>query len=136
MTEEVMRALFDQVALLKTTGPQLPVAFPEGKTFEPPEDGKYLRVSFFPNVPRWNAMAVGKMDQGLLQISVIWPKKQGEIKPARVASQVMELFPKGRTFFYGATKVKIVSDPWRATAVTEDISVAIPVTIPWNSQLI
>jgi len=130
---QVMDALFAHAALLATTAPSLPVSFPEAPNFTPPTDGKYLRVSFFGNVPRWDALSVGVMDQGLLQISVVWPKNQGLIGVANAAAQVAAHFAKNTTLVSGATHVKVNNDPWVASPLTEENNVALPVTVPWTA---
>lgn len=131
---QVMAALFARAALLETSGPNLRVSFPEAKPpFTPPANGKYLRVTIFPNVPKWQGCTDGIMDQGLLQVSVVWPKEQGIIEPTNVVGQVKQHFAKGTTLISGSTKVKIGSEPWHSSNMVEDISSVIHVTIPWTA---
>lgn len=107
----------------------LPIAWPEqAEAFVPPADGKYLAVSFFANAPRWQGVASGHIDQGLLQIAVVWPKKQGVIAPAAVADALINHFPVGPL----ADRVKVASKPWKATPIIEPDKVSVPVTVPWT----
>ena len=131
---QTMDALFAKAALLETTGPQLPVSFPEQHPpFEPPDDGMYLAVSYFPNRPAWEGLSAGVLDQGLLQVAVVWPKNKGLIAAATVASQVQSHFAKGTIMVSGATKVKVTGEPVMAQPIPEDDKVLIPVTIPWTA---
>lgn len=131
---QIASALFDHALLLATTGPSLPVSVPEpGKDFVVPASGKYLALSFFPNVQKWQGISGGSMDQGLLQISVIWPKREGVIKPLDVAQLIKDHFTKDTVLYNGSTKVKVSNDPWNSAPMTEDISVMVPVTIPWTA---
>lgn len=135
----VLRALLDHVAAL-VFSPPLPVSYPEpgegadGEAgFEPPEDRKYLEVQFFPNDPAWRGLSAGKMDQGLLQIGVVWPKRQGLIAPLEVVGVVEAHFAKETTLFHGGFKVTVTSDPSHSAALDEPDAVKIPVTIPWKA---
>lgn len=135
---QVMDALFAHTALLETTGPMLPISFPEAKNadgtaFAPPANGKYLRVSIFPNLPKWEGLANGLMDQGLLQISVVWPKLEGLIAPANVVGQIKDHFDKQTVLVSGSTRVKVSNEPWHSPPLTEATDIAIPVTIPWTA---
>lgn len=129
---QIMDALFARVALLETTGPTMPIAWPEpDEPFVPPADGKYLRVSFFPNRPAWEGISSGKLDQGLLQIDVVWPKNLGLIAPAQVAAQVETHFAKSSAYVSGTTKVTITREPWTAQPISEADKVSLPITISW-----
>lgn len=117
---------------METQGPRLPVSFPEQRPqFVPPEDGKYLRISYFPNVPRWEGVTSGVADQGLFQIAVVWPKALGLIAPANVVAEVMAWFAKGSAFQSGTTRVKITGEPRLAVPLTDEGEVILPITIPW-----
>jgi hypothetical protein len=126
---QVLDALLARVAAL-TLSPTLPVAYPE-VAFDPPADGKYLAVSFFPNRPMAEGLTNGRVDQGLLQITVVWPKNQGLIAPAGIAQAVIDHFPNGLALQSGATRVKISGQAWQAAPITDTDRVSIPITIPW-----
>lgn len=128
---DVMRALFARVKALGTAQ-SLAVAYPEPNTvFTPPETGKYLEAKFFENTPRWQGLSAGRMDQGLLQIDVVWPRGQGLPAPGAVADAVVAYFPQGLELFSGSTKVKVSGAPSRAQPISEDRQLRIPVTVPW-----
>jgi hypothetical protein len=131
---QIIDALLARLQAL-TLDPELPVAWPE-VAFAPETDapdGKYLAVSFFPNRPAWEGIASGKVDQGLLQVSVVWPKGEGQIAPLQVAASVMAQFAKGLELVSGATKVKVYGEPWAAPPIVEADKVSVPITIPWKA---
>ncbi len=112
--------------------PALPIAYPE-IDFPPPADGKYLRVDLFKNAPFWEGLKSGRIDQGLLQVSVVWPRGQGIIKPAEAAALVMAHWAKLTTLSGSGVRVKVNKEPWDASPVSDDHETMIPVTIPWNA---
>jgi hypothetical protein len=96
-------------------------------------DGKYLSVAHFPNAPTFNGLKGRKVDQGLLQVLVVWPKHQGLIAPASVAALVEAHFPCGLALISGTTRVKITAAPWTAQPLIESDRASLPVTIPWTA---
>src|SRR5690606_19875928 len=131
---DIAEALLARCATLEVGSPALPIAYPEDPSgFEPPADGKYLEVSLFANVPRWQAINTGKMDQGLLQVTVVWPANQGVIEPMAAADAVKAHFAKGTPLRHGTANVKISGDPWAASPLSEDSELRVPVTVPWTA---
>ena len=129
---QIAKALLDHVATLVIGDPPLPIAMPEhADGFKPPADGKYLEVRYFPNATAWEGLAAGALDQGLLQITVVWPKNEGVITPNQIAGQVMAHMPKNRVLFEGPTKVKINREPRAAAPISDDTEVRIPVIFSW-----
>lgn len=128
---DIQQALFARVGTLSLS-PALPVAWPE-VAYTPPADGKYLRVDLFTNRPRWEGIASGRIDQGLLQITVIWPKGRGIVAPGAIADAIIAHFPLGLQLTHGSASVKITSQPWAASPLSEDRQLSIPVTVPWSA---
>lgn len=110
--------------------PVLPVAMPE-MSFTPPTDNKYLRVDFFANKPAWEGLGPETMDQGLLQVVVVWPWRRGIVAPRRIARDVMSHFPKGLDLTGSGVKVTINKAPWAASPILEEPVSMTPVTISW-----
>lgn len=128
---DIQQALFDRVASL-ALNPALPVAWPEHASgFKAPSTGKYLRVDFFSNRPRWEGMASGRVDQGLLQITVVWPKAKGLIAPSQIADAIIAHFPLAHVMRHGSASVKVSGQPWAASPISEDKQALVPVTVPW-----
>jgi hypothetical protein len=129
---QALDALFSRAATIDTGSPALPIAYPEVE-FDPPADGKYLAVSAFPNRPAAEGLTTGRVDQGLLQVTVVWPKDQGLIAPAGIAQAVIDHFPNGLALQSGSTRVKISGQPWAAAPITDTDRVSIPISIPWTA---
>ncbi|WP_292041068.1 MULTISPECIES: phage tail terminator-like protein [unclassified Brevundimonas] len=129
--QKVTDALLSRVGSL-VLSPALPVAYP-GLSFTPPAGGKYLTAEVFYNAPRWEGATSGRMDQGLLQITVVWPKGVATIQPITVADAVRSHFAKGTELFSNGRKVTVSQEPRIATPLIEDSRTLVPVTIPWVS---
>lgn len=130
---QALDALLARAATLSVGSPALPISMPE-VAFDPQTtDGKYLEVSVFPNRPRWEGVTSGRLDQGLLQVTVVWPKGQGVIAANEAAAEVMAHFPKGLQMVSGSTCVKVTQEPWAAAPLIADHELRVPVTIPWTA---
>ena len=128
MIADALEALFARCALLT----ELPLAWPE-RGFSPPEDGKYLRVDISLNSPFWEGVASGRVDQGLLQATVIWPKGLGLIAPCAKADEVIAHFHQGLRMRAGAATVKVAGAAYAMSPLTESGQVEVPVIIPWTA---
>lgn len=127
---QIIDALLGHCVSLSVGSPALPIAYPE-ISFTAPADGKYLQVDFFANRPAWEGLTSGKLAQGLLQITVIWPRGAGIVGPNQAAQEVMAHFAKGLNLFDGDTKVTINQEPWATSPITDGTMVRVPITIPW-----
>jgi hypothetical protein len=133
---DIAEALLAKVATLSVGSPALPIAYPE-VGFDPEadsQDGKYLDIRDFPNRPRWEGVTAGKLDQGLLQITVVWPRGQGVIDAKAAADEVMAHFAKGTVMVHGSAKVKVSSEPWQAAPLSDALELRVPVSIPWTAS--
>lgn len=130
----VYDALMTRVGTINTGSPDLPIAYPESAaTFNPPSDGKYLEVADFTNAPAWQGVSSGRMDQGLLQVTVVWPKGDGLVRPKQIAAMILDHFAAGTQMSSGGYWVKVTQAPYAATAIVETDKVRIPVIIPWRA---
>lgn len=131
---QIAEALFTRVASMDVLSPALPIVYgEEPTTYEPPADGRYVVAQLFWNRPAWAGLSDGRMDQGLLQITLVWPKGQGEIAPLEAVGDIVAHFPQGQTMFAGSTKVEVPLPPWTASPIHEPHQVRFPVTIPWTA---
>lgn len=127
-------ALMAHALLLESQGPKLPVSVPEPiEAFVPPSDTGYIEAANFPNAPAWNGLSRGKVDQGLLLLTVVWPKNDGLIRPMEVAGAIEAHFAMGLKLFSAGRAVKISAEPYTVAPVVEPDSVRIPVTVPWTA---
>lgn len=126
---DIAAALLARCSTLAVGSPALLISYPD-VAFSPPAAGKYLDVAIFYNRPAWEGLSEGRQDQGLLQITVVWPKGQGVIKPLQIAASVMAHFPKGLRLDGG---VKISAEPYAASPLLDDAETRVPITISWTA---
>lgn len=130
--DHVRRALAARLETLAHS-PALPIAWPEaGQTFSA-TSGPYLQVDLFFNRPRWEGLSEGVLDQGLMQVTVVWPKNQGLHGALGAAEAIRAHFAPPRVLRHGGTGVKISGQPWTASPLSEPSEVRVPVTIPWTA---
>lgn len=120
--------IFDALlARVGTLPGNYPTSYPN-QTFTPPANAIYLIAEVFPNRPKWDGLGAGeKLDQGLLQITVVSPKRSGIIPVTQVSDAILAHFPKGLRL--GA--LKVTGEPWVAQPLIEASEVRLPVTVPW-----
>jgi hypothetical protein len=129
----IMRLLFDVLDDMTGDAGALPIAWPN-KSFEPPNDKKFLRVDFIPNrVDRLEIASDGAHQmRGLLQISVMWPLDDGLDGPLDIAGAIVAAYPADLTLWDGDLRVRVYQRPAVAGAIVEDKRVMIPVTVLWE----
>lgn len=115
---------------MTSANPGLPVAYPDAP-FTPPTDGRYLRADLFTNAPFWEGLSSGRIDQGLLQITVVWPRNTGALAIREAVADVMAHFPKGLLLVAAAARVRVNREPWPASPIIEDDKTSIPITVSW-----
>ena len=131
---DIVLALLTRVSTLSTGSPTLPVAYPEDAGgFTPPTDGKYLDVAVFSNRPRFEGLNTGRVDQGILQVAVVWPKAKGLIQASQVADLIIAHFASGTVMRSGSANVKVSGQPYAASPISEATELRIPVSIPWTA---
>lgn len=129
---EVAKAILDRCATLNYGSPKMKIAMPD-VAFKPETGKPYFRVDLFSNAPFWQGLTSGRIDQGLLQITVVWPKGQGVIKAKQAAKAVMNHFPKGLRLYGPGVRVSVSGEPWDATPLPGDTTTETPVTIPFRA---
>lgn len=132
----IPQALLDYVEGVATEL-DMPVAWPEiPYTPETGEDGQikpYLRIDYLPNRPAWEGLASGRIDQGLLQITVTWPPNCGILAPAEAVGLIMAAFSKNTPMTADGVTVRVSREPWVSPPLTETDRVGHPITIPWTA---
>lgn len=126
---QIAATLLDFAAELSIGSPALPMALPD-LAFTPPSDGKYLVAAVFFNRPAWEGLTTGRLDQGLLQITVVWPKNQGVILPLLMADEIVAAFPKAMRMAEG---LKVSGQPYATSPIYDEGDTRVPVTIPWTA---
>lgn len=132
---EIPDALLTHLSSLVVGSPPMPIAMPD-IAFTPPSDEEgdplpYVEAGYFRNAPLWEGMTEGVMDQGLLVLSVMWPKGQGVIAMNAAAQAVADHFPKDLRLRSGSTGVKINKEPVIASPLPEGDKTIVAVRISW-----
>jgi hypothetical protein len=109
----------------------VPVAWP-GSDFTPP-DGPYLAVALFPLPVTTATIATHDRHDGIMQVSVFWPRGDGIIGPMELAGSVVARFPRMTRIVRSDRVVRIDRTPSVGAPVQEPGWVQIPVTINWTS---
>lgn len=131
-TAGAFKALMARVATINTGSPALPIQYPnQTETFTPPTSGKYLKAALFPNAPAWTGLRGGRKDQGILLVTVVWPKNQGEVAPLEMAGVVLDHFEVGLSLSSDQASVKIEAGGFVGAPINEPDSVQVPVTVRW-----
>lgn len=133
MIAGVFDALLARCASLAVGSPVLPIAYPE-VAFTPPASGRYLEVRVFANRSAWQSIAGGGMGQGLLQVTVVWPKGQGVITAGQAADAVAAHFQNGLAMFAGGHAVKVIGEPEAMSPNSDGPSLRIPITVNWSAS--
>lgn len=135
--DDIALALLNYAALLSVGSPVLQVALPDVAPPWGEEDApdKYLSVTIFDNVPRWQSLGVGeKVGQGILQVEVMWPRGKGVIAIRKAAQEVMDHFAKGTVLVEGTANVKVSGEPWHGSVIPAKAGSSLPVSIPWMAR--
>lgn len=129
--ENIEAALLARVATLETT-PALPVAWPN-ITFTP-GTGPYLRVDHLPNATTRFLLKGSDphLRQGILQLTVVAPLRQGPSPGTKLAGAVAAHFPADLALFSGGIKVRISKAPSIAPAMKTDVSWDVPVSVTYE----
>lgn len=126
-------ALLARLSSLAIGSPALPIAYPD-RPFDPATQslsGKYLQAAYFRNTPAFEGLASGVLDQGLLVVSVVFPKDGGVIAINQAAQAVADHFPKAAAYTSGGTRVKISREPVIGSPLQEGDKTIVAVTISW-----
>lgn len=93
----------------------------------------YLKVDLLPNRPAWEGIASGRLDQGILQLTLVWPPGAGLLQPGIYVGQIIANFPKGLRLSAQDVSVKVTAETWAAAPITEPDRAMHPITISWTA---
>lgn len=139
MTEAVEVAI--ELALLQraqafATAQGLTISLPNVE-FSPPSpplaNSKWLRATLLPadTVALGVSWSATNQHQGLLQLDVMFGTNGGEIKPSRIASQIVSYFARGTEMVSNGFKVVVVQTPKLGPLLSKDVWTTLPVRIPY-----
>ncbi len=132
MIEGVDAAITDALlSHLQDADLDVPVAWP-GADFTPGATA-YLAVTLFPAPTTVATITTHDRHDGIMQVSVFWPRGEGIIGPMELAGRVIARFPRGTRLDRNDQSVRIDRTPWTSPPLQEAGWVQIPVTIPWTA---
>ncbi|GJE00547.1 phage tail terminator-like protein [Methylobacterium isbiliense] len=111
------------------------VSFP-GVAFSPKLRKPYLDVAVIPNGAELIGHAFDSAVEavGLLQIAVMWPAGEGNVKPMQVAGQVVLRFKPGTVIARNDVEIRFEEQPQVAAPLQESDWTRVPVTIRWRAS--
>lgn len=127
ITEALQQATIAAVAA--SIMPTLPIAI-KGRTFETPDDGKWLEMVKVPNNVIGEHWGSEKTYRGLWRLLLHWGiDDAGVYPPLDVIASISGYFAKGSTFSSGAASVKIYEEPDLTGEIEAPPELIFPVTI-------
>lgn len=132
MEAQIWDAFAESLATFAATfSPPLPVSY-QGVHFNPPDDGAWLELAFFPNETETRGLAndCDFIHQGFAQVAVCTRKGEGITAGLTIAGQVLEHFAKGT----GVGPALLERKPWVSAVVQMDDKSMFPVTIPYRAR--
>lgn len=124
-----MDDIFEALALFVAAHSNgLPVAFQEVE-FAPPESGIYIDATFLPNGLKFEGVAAGRLDQGLMQLSLVYPRANGLKKPFAAAQAIADHYPIGLRI----GKIKVNRQTVVAAPLPDAHEIRVPITVSWTA---
>lgn len=133
--KDILRALQKATlaAVAASTMPALQVKM-IGRTFDPPDNGKWLEIVHIPNNVNNEFWGGGKTYRGLFRLILHWGlNDEGAYEPLDVLASVCAHFVKGQDFQSGSVSVKIYDEPDLTGAIEQAPETLYPVTIRYMS---
>ena len=125
----ILAAFMDHLGALTLT-PPLPIAYPG---IDYAGEPNYLRVDFLLNPTRQVTLTDDpQQKRGLVQVSVVWTRGEGLVKPLEAAGAIINHFS-NLVLWAGDTRIAIDREPWASSPIQEPDRVSIPVTLSWHA---
>lgn len=134
MSEQVIaQALIDRLQALALS-PVLPIAYPN-RTFEPPEDDKFLRCHILHGETfAYSIEGTGSnRHYGVFQIDVNWRENEGVMKPLAVADQIIAQFRRATKITSNDVCIQITQSPYVGPLMHDDGRAKVPVSVPYTA---
>ena len=123
---QIATAFFTTVS---TGGLGLPIAYPS-ITFNPPDSGNWLELSFMPNTGINQGIESGTvLKQGLLQVNIAGKPNGGLLPLEAIADTVAALFTQNSTL---SGNVRISRTPYTTDIISLDDRQLLPLTIMYS----
>lgn len=131
---DIETALFDAVYQMfedDTVLFDLPYSMPN-RVIDPPENGRYIRVSHFRNNQQNYAWRNGTVYPGILQFILVDRVDVGTGEATELCDLIASHFPKGRQLLSGDVVVKIEVEPEVLSVLQDGHKIEIPVSIRYR----
>lgn len=133
---EIEKALIKHLEERQPFSPRLTVVGPL-QAYSPADQETYLRTSYFPNMTRTRSSAKGGPVQytGVFQVLVVGPATGSSFELKEIAGVIAEeLFHQGAVVITeSGRKVKIYDEAWVAGFLSDPVSPAVPVSVPYSA---
>lgn len=105
-----------------------------GRTFDPPNNGRWLEIVHIPNNVQNEFWSSGKTYRGLHRLILHWGLDDAGAYPAmNVAQSIASYFTKDKTFQNGTVSVKVYEEPDLTGVIEQSPEMLFPVTIRYIS---
>lgn len=126
MNSDILEAFY---TIIDAAGLGVPIAY-SGIKFTPPDNGKWLELSYLPNTGIDQSIkSASVLAQGLFQVNVCDRPNTGELALQNLAETVAALFPKN-TPINGLARVSRA--PYTSSMISLDDRIILPLTVSYS----
>ena len=130
--ESIRAALETQLATLT---PALDTVH-ENEAYAPTDGVPYQRVDLLIAQPDSPLMGAGRREQGIMQVTLRYPRGDGARDITARAEAIRDAFPKGAEFAAGSYRVTIFDSPYLGNGFDSEQRWCVPVRVFWHSNFI
>lgn len=133
MTTEkaIAQAILDHSQAMSLS-PSIELVLDQETPYEPVIGTPYLAGQLFTNETTTRYVDEGrKVYQGILQVTVVYPRNHGIVDAIDVAGMVIDHFKKGTIIDGDGVRVRITRQPSHASATPDGAWLRVPVSIPY-----
>lgn len=131
---DILKAL--QTAALAAAAASTYAALPVktvGRSFTPPDDGKWLELVYIPNNISGEFWSSGKTYRGLFRLLLHWPMNEmGVYDGLKVIESVADYFAKGSDFVSNGANVRIYDHPDLTDTLEQPPEILFPVSVRYQ----
>lgn len=130
MNKEIIQAFQQKVLAIDLDG--LPVKA-LGRTFEIPQDQKYIEIIHIPNDGDDRYIANEKMFQGIFRLVLHWPNNdEGTYPPTDIIDLLEPYFSKNNLLFFGSNRLEFYQRPKFLGAIEAGQEMIYPLSVAYR----
>lgn len=134
MSNELIRTAFDRRLSAWAATRNLQIAY-DNQVYEPQQGETYLRSFLLPAATDSEDLAGESLTfLGSYQVNVVAPAGGGPRPAGKLAEAVAALFPLYEPLSADGLDVYVIRPAWAGTAIQDDTSYTVPVTVPYRSD--